>query len=151
MQETLWKPQEEDKGMIKLMFDIGRTYSEYYFFNYGRDLGLMLERLSLTILKMGNGYHLDDNDKQNYLKLRDKLKHKIGEILNPRFLPGDLVSTSAGTPCTVMSKPYFDEISKKVVVDVLLDGGLVKFDSHKLRVAVRKKRDLSSKKSTSQP
>ena len=149
--EVSWHPDEEDKYIITLMFDIGRCYNEYYLFNYGRDLGIMLERLSLTILKMKNRYELDKNDKINYLRLKEKMKNKIGEFLNPKFMPGDLVSIPTGQPCTVMSKPYVDVISRRIVVDILFEGQLIKFDSHKLKAAVRKKRIPSSKSSICQP
>lgn len=141
--EVPWHPNEEDVEMIQLMFDIGRTYNEYYFFNYGRDLGLMFERLASTMLKIGNGLDLNASDKTNYLKLKDKLKNKIDEMQNPRFQPGDLAATHSGVPCTVMSKPYVDKVSRKVIVDILCEGCLVKFDSRKLKAVARKKKTVT--------
>lgn len=143
--EIPWHPDEEDKKMIHLMFDIGRTYNEYYFFNYGKDLGVMFERLSLTILKMRNKHELNYTDKTNYVKLRDKLKNKLNEILNPRFLPGELAVIPNGIPCTVTGKPYVSEITRKIVVDVLFEGMMTSVEVKHLKPLERKKRVISVK------
>lgn len=135
-----WSPNKEDRKTMQLMFDIGKTYNEFYFFNYGKDLGLMLERLSLTLLKISNKLELDYKDKNNYLKLRDKMKGKLVEILKPRFEPGELAIFQRGEPCTVVSPPYVDNLSRKIVVDVLMEGTILKAQSHKLKKLERKKK-----------
>lgn len=153
VEEAPWSPNKEDCKTMQLMMDIGKTYSDFYFFNYGKDLGLMLERLSLTMLKLGNKIDLNYKDKINYLKLKDKLKNKMGEILKPRFEPGELAIYQRGEPCTVVSQPYVDVISRKIVVDVLMEGSITKTQSHKLKKLERKKKIKSQEVSspTSEP
>jgi len=143
VEEAPWSPNSEDCKTMQLMMDIGKTYNDFYFFNYGKDLGLMLERLSLTMLKLSNKMDLNYKDKINYLKLKDKLKNKMGEILTPRFEPGELAIYQRGEPCTVVSQPYVDLISRKIVVDVLVEGAVLKIQAHKLKSIARKRKAVS--------
>lgn len=129
-----WYPTETDKDMMRLMFSLGKTYSDHYFFNYGKDLGLMLERLSLALLKLENKLELNKNDKFNYLQLKDKLKNRMQEVLNPRFKPGDLVSVSGEKSiCTVLSNPIIDEKRGKIMVHVMVEGKVVPIENKSLR------------------
>jgi len=122
--DTIWVPEESDREMMRLMFSIGKTYNDYYFFNYGKDLGNLFEWLSLAITRMDHRHELFDKDKRNYKILRDKIKHKIEDITNPRFKPGDLAKFDGGV-CTVVGAPRIDEARRKVIVDVLVEGVIV--------------------------
>ena len=130
--DTIWVPEESDREMMRLMFSIGKTYNEYYFFNYGKDLGMLFEWLSLAITRMDHRHELFGKDKKNYHTMREKLKGKIEDIINPRFKPGDLVNCNHGI-CTVVGSPRVDELYRKVVVDVLLEGSVIPVNLNTLK------------------
>ena len=117
--DTIWIPDASDREMMQLMLMLGKTYNEYYFFNYGKDLGNLFEWLSLAITRMDHHHELFDKDKRNYKILKDKIKHKIENVTNPRFKPGNLAKIN-GVVCTVISYPRVDEIRQQIVADVLV-------------------------------
>jgi hypothetical protein len=127
---------------MRFMWSLGRTYSDYYFFNYGKDSGLMFERLSVTLLKLENKLELNKNDKFNYLQLKDKLKKRMQEVLNPRFKPGDLVSIDGEkSVCTVLSNPVIDEKLGKIMVNVMVEGKVFPVENKSLRSVKRLSRN----------
>lgn len=134
MSSESWHPTDTDKDTMRLMFSLGKTYSDYYFFNYGKDLGLMFERLAISLLKVENKLELNKNDKFNYLQLKDKLKNRMQEVLDPRFKPGDLVSVSGEKSiCTVLSNPIIDEKRGKIMVQVMVEGNVIPIENKSLR------------------
>lgn len=134
MSSESWHPTDTDKETMRLMFSLGKTYSDYYFFNYGKDLGLMFERLAISLLKVENKLELNKNDKFNYLQLKDKLKNRMQEVLDPRFKPGDLVSVSGEKSiCTVLSNPIIDEKRGKIMVQVMVEGNVIPIENKSLR------------------
>lgn len=134
MSSEFWHPTDTDKDTMRLMFSLGKTYSDYYFFNYGKDLGLMFERLAISLLKVENKLELNKNDKFNYLQLKDKLKNRMQEVLDPRFKPGDLVSVSGEKSiCTVLSNPIIDEKRGKIMVQVMVEGNVIPIENKSLR------------------
>lgn len=134
MNTESWHPTDTDKDTMRLMFSLGKTYNDYYFFNYGKDLGLMFERLSMSLLKIENKYELGVKDKLNFLQLKDKLKSKIQEVLDPRFKPGDLVSVvGEKSVCTVLSNPIIDEKRGKIMVNVIAEGKVISVENKSLR------------------
>jgi hypothetical protein len=106
---------------MRFMWSLGRTYSDYYFFNYGKDSGLMFERLSVTLLKLEN---------------------RMQEVLNPRFKPGDLVSIDGEkSVCTVLSNPVIDEKLGKIMVNVMVEGKVFPVENKSLRSVKRLSRN----------
>lgn len=140
--DTIWVLEESDRDMMRLMFSIGKTYNEYYFFNYGKELGMLFEWLSLAITRMDHNHELFGKDKKNYLTMREKLKGKIEDIVNPRFKPGDLVKHDNGV-CTVVGSPRIDEIHCRVVVDVLMKGSIIPVNLKSLKSVNRSSKKIN--------
>ena len=142
-EETQWIPTEEDIKIMRLMLNIGMSYDEFYLTNYGKELQVMLDRVALALLRLDNKYPLCRRDNHNYLMLKDKLKNKLNEILSPRFNPGDLVNYVQGDdkcPCTIVGLPRIEGVSRKPVVDVLIDGQVRPVILAKVRPSSRRRR-----------
>jgi len=134
MNQEIWHPDDCDKGVMRLLLSIGKTYNDYYLFKYGRHLGTMFERLSISLLKLDHNYELNNFDRSNYLELKDRLKNRMQEVLVPRFTPGDLAGVSGVDGiCTVIDVPVVDEKRGKIVVNVMMDGRIFSVESRRLR------------------
>lgn len=153
LDDSHWFPSDEDRKSMRLMMEIGRSYNDFYLQNYGKELGVMLERLSLAIIRLENKYDLFKKDKHNFLRLKDKLKHKIDEIVKPRFKPGDLVKyvfDENVSPCMIVGMPHIDEISRKPVQEVLMNGSVRKVSLSRLS-PVSRQRKVNPSEAPSQP
>ena len=129
-----WHPSNEEKQEIALLMNLGRTYSEYYFMKYNQEMGRLVQRLSLSFLKLESKLELSKEDKSAYQQLKSKMKNKLQEIRHPKFKPGDMASFMDDKAiCTVVSLPTVDAKKGKIVVDVLYEGSVVSVENKSLR------------------